>query len=331
MDTRSLVFAKTLLYVEGIGGQLDSGAWEKLDPGHQLPTFNHLFLWRRGGQFLIGRIWSSVDGKGRSRYPMILCLHCAGVPVAWAMTNLGGRLDEIQKQCEAAQTAPEVKAILAAATADLRNCVAGQTSDFKAGELSPADGARFLESPALTGPARQGLARVIHQIRSQMSIYSRDSAGAKLTELRPQQIRLPRGVDSVAQSILLWDRILQMTLVPNIPALLMASVEQPWLDATIGEPGKHEFFALRATDKNIPPASDIPYNLDDAVKQRTEQIAAALLSNDAAMASAPEAAPKGGIASLFARAKEKWWLVIFGVSSLALAHGKSGLCHFPFQ
>src|SRR5881409_1524318 len=55
LDTESLIFAKTLLYVEGIGGQIDRGDWEKLEPQQQISAFKHLFVWQRGGQFLVGR------------------------------------------------------------------------------------------------------------------------------------------------------------------------------------------------------------------------------------------------------------------------------------
>src|SRR6267142_2546677 len=63
LEPASLNLAKTVLYVNGIGGQIDSGAWEKSDPAQQLPDFRHLFVWQRSGQILIGRLWSSSDGK----------------------------------------------------------------------------------------------------------------------------------------------------------------------------------------------------------------------------------------------------------------------------
>ena len=56
LETESLNIAKTVLYINGIGGQIDSGEWDKLDAAQQLPAFNHLFLWLRGSQFLIGRM-----------------------------------------------------------------------------------------------------------------------------------------------------------------------------------------------------------------------------------------------------------------------------------
>src|SRR5438445_5721850 len=85
LETESLNLAKTLLYVKGIGGQIDSGAWEKLDLAQQLEGFQHLFVWQRSGQILVGSLWSSSDGKGRKRYPMVVCLHFIGVTLNWAL------------------------------------------------------------------------------------------------------------------------------------------------------------------------------------------------------------------------------------------------------
>ena len=102
LETESLNLAKTVLYVNGIGGQIDSGAWEKLDAEHQLPAFRHVFVWQRSGQFLIGRLWSSSDGKGRKRYPMVVCLHFAGVPLGWALKPALALLAQLEEGCLAA-------------------------------------------------------------------------------------------------------------------------------------------------------------------------------------------------------------------------------------
>src|SRR5277367_5324152 len=74
VETDDLAYVKHTLYVGGIGRQIDSGAWEKLEPEKRLEGFDHVFLWRRGNHFLLGQIWSSTDRKGRAKYPMILCV-----------------------------------------------------------------------------------------------------------------------------------------------------------------------------------------------------------------------------------------------------------------
>src|SRR5437762_8812249 len=99
LETESLNFAKLVLYVNGIGGQIDSGAWEKLDQVQQLPGFDHLFVWQRSGQVLLGRMWSSSDGKGRKRYPMVVCLHFMGIPLQWALKHALPVLAELEQEC----------------------------------------------------------------------------------------------------------------------------------------------------------------------------------------------------------------------------------------
>ena len=42
LETASLVQAKTLFYVQGIGGEIDAGAWEKLDDSQRLAAFKHV-------------------------------------------------------------------------------------------------------------------------------------------------------------------------------------------------------------------------------------------------------------------------------------------------
>src|SRR5690349_1693756 len=120
LESEGLIAAKRLLYVQGIGGQIDSGAWEKLDPSHQLAAFKHLFLWIRGGQFLLGRLWSSSDGKGRTRYPMIVAAHVAGARLTASAELIFPRLEEIETACVLSRSASDVRQAVDRARAELR-------------------------------------------------------------------------------------------------------------------------------------------------------------------------------------------------------------------
>ena len=75
VTTESLAMAKRLLYLEGIAGQLASGAWDRIEKSGQALDFDHRFVWRRGEQALAGAIWASSDGKGRTRFPIVICAH----------------------------------------------------------------------------------------------------------------------------------------------------------------------------------------------------------------------------------------------------------------
>src|SRR5688572_13318798 len=110
LETESLVAAKQLLYVQGIGGQI--GAWEKLDAGAQIP-FRHVFVWQRDQQLLVGRMWASSDGKKRTRYPMVVCAHCIGVSVDLVLDTLLAWLEEFQLRAVATRSADDVRAMVA--------------------------------------------------------------------------------------------------------------------------------------------------------------------------------------------------------------------------
>src|SRR5437762_88946 len=115
LETESLLLAKQILYVDGIGGQINSGEWEKLREAQGVHEFKHLFVWKRGDAFLLGKIWSSRDGKNRTKYPMVVCAHCLGVPFGWAQLNVLSTLDEVESLCKGTQSADEVREVLARA------------------------------------------------------------------------------------------------------------------------------------------------------------------------------------------------------------------------
>ena len=53
-ETETLTQVRQALYVGGIGGQIDSGAWEQLEPERRLPGYDHTFVWLRPGHVILG-------------------------------------------------------------------------------------------------------------------------------------------------------------------------------------------------------------------------------------------------------------------------------------
>jgi len=133
LETESLNLAKKILYVNGIGGQIDSGAWAKLDPEQQLPAFKHVFAWQRSGQILLGRLWSSSDGKGRKLYPMVVCFHFAGVTLDWALKHGLPALAELEIGCVNTASAADVRSLLGRHRAALREAFADHELIFSLG------------------------------------------------------------------------------------------------------------------------------------------------------------------------------------------------------
>jgi len=262
LETESLNFAKILLYVNGIGGQIDSGAWEKLEATQQLPGFEHVFVWQRSGQMLVGRLWSSSDGKGRKRYPMVVSLHFAGVPLAWALKHGLPVLAELEEGCLTTTSAEEVRSLLARKRAALREAV--QLTDGR-GEYAPVspDALNKILSPA-DQTRREGYLRVLYQVQSQLSGFAPGvfNLRSSPSSARVQQIRVPRASLTPEQALVFWTRFFLVFVDHSVPLLLTLPLEADWMDVTVGEPESHELFCLRATPKAVPLVSEVPYKLE---------------------------------------------------------------------
>lgn len=325
LETPSLIQAKTLLYVQGIGSQIDSGDWEKLDPGQQVPAFHHLFLWRRASQFLLGRMWASSDGKGRTRYPMIACIHCFGVPLPWALREVLPQLQHIEEQCKATRSAEDIRRLIRDQCTELRR--AFSNAPAQAGpaipEVPAAALAKFIAHPAL-GPGREGWCRILYQLQSQMSAFApgRFSLKGDGLNARAQQMRLPTCDYTPAESLLLWSRFFHDQVDPGVPLLITLPLDHSWLDVTLAEPTPHEFFALRASPKKFPLVTEVPYNLDTEFRKRADQY----LMNLEVNKPAPPAERKTstGTTTFLAQpaaTKPKWLRWLVGGGGLALLAG----------
>ena len=113
----ALIAAKQVLYVQGMGGVVDSGQWDaEGEAADVLPAFRHLFFWSDSRSLVVGRLWSSSDGKGRTKYPMIACVHLEGRTEP-GIPDIAPLLEELEVQFKAATTADEVRGILAKETA----------------------------------------------------------------------------------------------------------------------------------------------------------------------------------------------------------------------
>ena len=266
LRTESLVLAKSMLYVRGIGGCIDSGAWEKLEPAQQLPAFNHSFLWQANGQFLVGRLWSSSDGKGRTRYPMVLAAHALGVSLHWVLGAVLPRLERLGEACCKAGTAPEVAAHLNQAREELRALLpdAGRSVP-RPTELMQ----RFLRHPQF-GADGEGLLRVLYQLQDQVASYApgRFNPRGDSNGLRPQECRVPAAGTQPGEIFLAWSRVMQAQLDPTVPVLFLWPSGEDWLDILIGELECEQFVGLRATTARLPCASEIPFNLDAGFRAR---------------------------------------------------------------
>jgi hypothetical protein len=268
LETESLQLAKQILYVEGIGGQINAGEWEKLTETQALSGFEHILAWKREEAFLLGKIWSSRDGKNRTKYPMVACLQAIAVPFHWALQNVLPVMERLEAQCKEVLTADEVRAVFHQAHEELRGLVGSIPAETS---LPAGDGAPFAAYLGLEDPA-EALYRILYLVHTQMARFrSGDGAGT------PVQIRLPAAVDLPAETVGYWCQFLESQLGKDVPILLTLPTGQPWLDATVGEPGPREFYALRAGPEILTLASAVPYTLTPEFREENRDLIQAFL------------------------------------------------------
>lgn len=271
METQRLVDFKTLMYVEGISACIEGGKWDKLEPDAQIEGFGHVFVMRARGDVLLGRMWSSSDGKGRTKYPMVVLSQCTGAGIEWCIQNILPELEAIQQRCQQATTAAEVVGILDASRQSLRAKVAAAPQGG-ADLVIPANFVQTLASRPEVGPNAQGLHRVLYQINREMSDYLLGvQPASKFGRMEPQacHMRVPALVGGPGESLLGWARVMLSKLESWSPLLLIASLSRPFVDVLVGEPNGQQLVCLRSDQKAIPLTSEIPYTLDPAFLAET--------------------------------------------------------------
>ncbi|QYK48777.1 MAG: hypothetical protein KF838_02750 [Phycisphaeraceae bacterium] len=274
LESERLVFAKRSIYIEGIGGNIDSGAWDGLEESARVDGFDHTLLWSFENEWLLGRMWSSSDGKGRTKYPMSIVAHARHVPVEVA-TDAISIIENAEAKCKTTSDRQAVIDALAAARAAFRELAAKDHADAShQADLSP------LITSSDLGPDLVGLERVFYQIHRDMSAYLKgtDAEGTtsriKSVDLRPQHIRVPACIEGTLPSLLAWRDLLGELLDVACPILVIRRGGSPWIDIIIGAPGVAQFFCLRAGPTAVPPATVVPYTIDPELSERVRRWAA---------------------------------------------------------
>ncbi len=293
VETELLATLKQVLYVQGIGGAIDSGAWENLADVQRAEGFAHVFVLRRPGSVVVGRLWSSVDGKGRAKYPMVLCAQCAGAPLPWAVREVLPRLEALQQRCQAVGTAGEVIAALDETRRELQELAATLDTDTPDLVVSPRTLAGLADHPQM-GEGEQGAFRVMYLLEREMSAYLRGNYVEAVREgdVRPIQMRVPACGDDLNEVVLQWFDFMYGQVDQASEVWLIVPLELSWVDVFIGEPAPQQFFCLQASRKALPLATEIPYTLDeDFIARSRARVEASRAGTAEEVVVRPEAAP----------------------------------------
>ena len=287
METEALAQLKQVMYVTGIGGRIDAGAWTGLAAEKRLEGFDHTFLWVRGGQIITGCLFSSPDGLRRREYPMVLCVDGGGASAGFILPPAQSELDRLRVACRATSSAEQVTTECRLAQDRLRGILAGPASSLPPTVALPSESRRrFLEHRDL-GPDRIGLLRALHELGA-YGDPARPAATGPGAKVRSCHLRLPRAADSLNSTLLLWAEFFGSAVSASTSLLLLARTGVDWLDVIIGEPISDDFFCLQASLTALPLASQIPYDLTPELKPRLQALEAKFLRPDAsAMVATP--------------------------------------------
>ena len=257
-ETDVFVTVKRILYIQGIGGNIDSGSWDKLKEDQLIEEFKHVFFWYINGNLVVGRMWSSQDGKGRKSYPFVVCVQCSKLPIKWIFDNVLPRLERIEATCAATTSANDVRMAIQNTRQELRQ-LAQQCETSPSPVIAyPNAVARLARHPEM-GPNQEGLLRVLYHIEREVGRHRSNSVGGMA--LRSTALRIPTSQGAMLESILLWNSFLFNMFGKNTSMLILLPQIYNWIDIIIGEPTELQLYCLRASLKVIPLTSSIPYNM----------------------------------------------------------------------
>lgn len=327
LETDLLVRIKRVLYAEGMGGNIDNGAWDKLEESKRLPAFKHVFYWRTNEGMLLGRMWSSTDGKGRSRYPMIVCAMVTGANLTWSIENIFPRLATVEEACKATKDAQGVRDALAACKRGLEDAaaMAAASPASTTSDIEPLKQLMRSEGLDVEGKKHLGLSRILYEIDRELTVYrpgTSRSRGSLSQVMGPGHVRVPRCLSAADQGGLgarAWTALMKSEVVPSAPMVIIEPLGESFLDIIVGEPNTGSFFCVRANEGGVSPTCFVPYTLpDEFVSQVGEKVTAWQEGRDTALSaksssndsvSAKSLASSAGEAMKEVAGDKKSWLV----------------------
>ena len=221
LETKALADLKQAMYVTGIGGRIDSGAWKTLDAEKRIEGFDHTFLCLQGNLVIAGRMNSSEDGLRRKEYPMVFCVEAEGFSPEMILAKVMPELERLRESCRATSSADQVTVECRMAQDRVREVLRQEMSASAGTMISAESRRRFVEHPAL-GPERVGLLRILHDLGD-----AGNPGGKSRADTRSHHVRVPLASESVRHSFLLWAGLLQGAVSASSPLLLFEVTTAP--------------------------------------------------------------------------------------------------------
>ncbi len=268
IDTPSLADFKRWLYVDGIRSNLDSGAWEQLAEDRRVPAWGHRLLMTGPTGMILAHLWASSDGRGRRAYPMVAATH---LPTSRLPVDLGpmfDALDTVRDVCVLAETREGVQAAARYGSGALESA-ARRLSPLPEEGPSAEDRGAFLASLE-TG--RTGFERLLHVLSSELGALSPGIKTRRDAPVRARVYRVPVPPSGVEGALLLWHAFFRTQIRPEVIWTAVHAGGAPWADLAVGGLDGDCVFRFRTTPVEVPPLTDIPYNIPPETLERAGRV-----------------------------------------------------------
>jgi hypothetical protein len=280
LATETLALTKQLLYSEGIATQLASGAWDQIEKSGQAIEFDHRFVWSRDEQAIIGAIWASADRKGRTRFPMVLCVQ-ADFSGLRAISLLLAPMERLGALCREAKTQEKMRESF------------NQTVRELNGAFFPADaGSPFSET---SDPGENSILPALVTLSAGLR-SPRLRASAETGRSGRSHFRLATISSQTKENLGFWSGYLARQAETNLPYIIIAGNGRGWVDLIVGEPVPGDFFCLRANQSALPATS---IGIEGAPLQKLEADAKEYLQTFGSGSASPVKQPRSWWSGFF--------------------------------
>ena len=268
LPTQALVDFQRLLYLQGIGQNIETGRWQNAPQEHVLPWFDHWVFWsQHPREFIAARLWSSVDGKGRASYPLIVATQINEAASAARLDAAIEALSALEIRARASSLATEVRDFVVDAQNDLRAALSATANTAMPPPVPGADPLTHIDACV----TRDGLHRLMYEsARAGGAAWIGTGDAAHQAAIT---LRIKRCSDSVSQDITMWIAFVSRLLKPRPMLIVVGEAAntseheanpERWVDVICGEPTSAEMACLRSTAALLPPTASIPYTIDEA-------------------------------------------------------------------
>lgn len=265
LATESLVEFKRRIYLQGVSGCIDSGAWMNLAPESRIEEFNHELIWSGAAGVIFGVMWHSSDGRGRKSYPMIAAAH---FPTARLPAKVGPVFEALHKvaaDCKQAADRDSIRLAHAAGVEALANATRSLVP-LSATTWDVNERAAFVAHPCF-GEERTGLYRAFYAMR-----LASEAAVPRLV------LRLGSGLDDT-ESMLIWQVLLRSQVERDALLLTFRHRGSEWLDAIQGDVSQADWLRLKANRNEVPATTDVPYEIDPSLRECADMVLDSFVSN----------------------------------------------------